>query len=130
MYDQETVRNNGQTSYSRLKSSVRMYIDQFLKETHVGSIMWYQLLATGANLVDNKNDRPLPHQIRRQPKTERENPNHLIKRIKALLTKGAEAQVSGKLFEFVVYLQTSSRVSEQHFRKKMQIWQKFSLPTC
>ena len=31
MCDQETVRNNGETSYSRLKTSVRMYIDRKLR---------------------------------------------------------------------------------------------------
>ena len=72
-------------------------LDNVLKETHVVSIMRYQLLATGANLVDNKNDRPLSHQIRRQPKTERENPNHLNKRIKALFEKRAESHVGGKI---------------------------------
>ena len=28
LYDQETVRNNGQTSYLRLKTSVKLHIDQ------------------------------------------------------------------------------------------------------
>ena len=27
LYDQETVRNNGQTSYLRLKTSVKLHID-------------------------------------------------------------------------------------------------------
>ena len=57
----------------------------------------YQLLATGANLIDKKNDRPLPHQIRRQPKTERENPNHMTKRMKVLLIKEATLHVNGEI---------------------------------
>ena len=31
MYDQEIVRNNGQPSYSRLKTSVRLHIDQTMR---------------------------------------------------------------------------------------------------
>ena len=31
MYDQETVRNNRETSYSRLKPSARMYIDRRMR---------------------------------------------------------------------------------------------------
>ena len=31
LYDQETVRNNGQTSYSRLKTSVRLHIGQMMR---------------------------------------------------------------------------------------------------
>ena len=31
LYDQETVRINGQTSYSRLKTSVRLHIDQMMR---------------------------------------------------------------------------------------------------
>ena len=30
LYDQETVRNNGQTSYSRFKTSVKLHIDQLM----------------------------------------------------------------------------------------------------
>ena len=30
-YDQETVRNNGQTSYSILKTSVRVHVDQTMR---------------------------------------------------------------------------------------------------
>ena len=31
LYDQETVRNNGQTSYSRFKTSVKLHIDQLMR---------------------------------------------------------------------------------------------------
>ena len=31
LYDEETVRNNGQPSYSRLKTSVRLHIDQTMR---------------------------------------------------------------------------------------------------
>ena len=31
LYDQETVRNNGQTSFSRLKASVKLHIDQMMR---------------------------------------------------------------------------------------------------
>ena len=31
LYDQETVRNNGQTSYLRLKTSVKLHIDQMIR---------------------------------------------------------------------------------------------------
>ena len=31
LFDQETVRNNGQTSYSRLKTSVKVHIDQMMR---------------------------------------------------------------------------------------------------
>ena len=31
LYDQETVRNNGQTSYSRFKPSVKLHIDQMMR---------------------------------------------------------------------------------------------------
>ena len=35
LYDQETVRNNGQASYSRLKTSVRLYIDQKIRSQNL-----------------------------------------------------------------------------------------------
>ena len=31
LYDQETVRNNGQTNYLRLKASVRLQIDKMMR---------------------------------------------------------------------------------------------------
>ena len=31
LYDPETVRNNGQTSFSRLKTSARLHIDQMMR---------------------------------------------------------------------------------------------------
>ena len=31
LYDQETVRNNGQTSYLRLKTSVKLHVDQMMR---------------------------------------------------------------------------------------------------
>ena len=35
LYGQETVRNNGQTSYSRLKTAVKLHVDQML-----GTTLW------------------------------------------------------------------------------------------
>ena len=73
-------------------------LDNSLKETHVVSIMRYQLLATGANLaLTKRTDSPLQHQIRWQPKTERENPNHLTKRMKVLWIKRAESHDGEKM---------------------------------
>ena len=139
LYDPETVRNKKQTSYSRLKTSVRLFFDQkmrsrnlkarndmiqgvvtrsrkenkanverkvgdcwqwqaldnVLKETRVVSIMELELLVTGANFLNKKSGRPRLHQIRRQPKTEREN--HLTKRMANLLTKGIKSHVSGEI---------------------------------
>ena len=115
LYDQETVRNNGQPSYSRLKTSVRLHIDQTMrtrnfsaqsevcvdrgavtksqkgkkanaerrvgacfqrkhlenvwKETHVVSFMNQPLETVSQVMRDN---RPLPHQIRRPRLTARE----------------------------------------------------------
>ena len=140
LYDPETVRNGGQTSYSRLKTSVRLFYDQkmrsrnlkarndmihggvvtrsrkenranverkveiagsgkqldnVLKETRVVSIMELELLVTGANFINKKSGRPRLHQIRRQPKTEREN--HLTKRMENLLTKGIKSHVNAEI---------------------------------
>ena len=115
LYDQETPRNNEQTIYSRLKTSVRLHVDQvkitrnfrvrnevvergavtwsqkrkptlrgkwenvfigtqmdnFQKETHVVSVMNW-LRETVAEARDQKDNRPLPHQIRRSRLTARE----------------------------------------------------------
>ena len=111
LYDQETVRNNGQTSYLRLKTSVKLHIDQMmrtrnirvrsevvergavtksqkkrecirreengesvfsgrqmdnvLKETHVVSVMTELFKESCTVVRDEKDDRLLPHQIRR-----------------------------------------------------------------
>ena len=54
-------------------------LDNVLKETRVVSIMELELLVTGANFLNKKSGRLRLHQIRRQPKTEREN--HLTKRM-------------------------------------------------
>ena len=128
LYDPETVRNKKQTSYSRLKTSVRLFFDQkmrsrnlkarndmihgvvtrsrkeikanvqldnVLKETRVVSIMELELLVTGANFLNKKSGRPRLDQIRRQPKTERDN--HLTKRMANLLTKGIKSHVNGEI---------------------------------
>ena len=128
LYDPETVRNKKQTSYSRLKTSVRLFFDQkmrsrnlkarndmihgvvtrsrkeikanvqldnVLKETRVVSIMELELLVTGANFLNRKSGRPRLDQIRRQPKTERDN--HLTKRMANLLTKGIKSHVNGEI---------------------------------
>ena len=36
LYDQETVRNNGETSYLRLKTSVKLHIDQMMRTRNFG----------------------------------------------------------------------------------------------
>ena len=59
------------------------------------SIMELELLVTGANFINKKGERPRLHQIRRQPKTERENP--LTKRMANLLTKGINSHVNGEI---------------------------------
>ena len=111
LYDQETARDNGHTSYVRLKTSVKLHIDQMMttrnfslerscgersshqeskrkeslrreesgrvsfsgrhmdnvpKETHVVSVMTLWPLETRAKVRDEKDDRLLPHQIRKQ----------------------------------------------------------------
>ena len=70
-------------------------LDNVLKETRVVSIMELELLVTGANFLNKKSGRPRLHQIRRQPKTEREN--HLTKRMANLLTTGIKSHVNGEI---------------------------------
>ena len=138
LYDPETVRNRKQTSYSRLKTSVRLFYDQKMRSRnlkarndmiHGGvvtrsrndnkanverkvrhcwqwqatgqcskgdvSIMELEPLVTGANFLNKKSGRPRLDQIRRQPKTEREN--HLTKRMENLLTKGIKSHVNAEI---------------------------------
>ena len=139
LYDPETVRNKKQTSYSRLKTSVRLFFDQKMRsrnlkarndmihgvvtrsrkdkkanvERKVGdcwqwqatgqcskgdsrvSVMELELVVTGANFLNKKSGRPRLLQIRRQPKTEREN--HLTKRMANILTKGIKSHVNGEI---------------------------------
>ena len=122
---QKRCETKKQTSYSRLKTSVRFFFDQkmrsrnlkarndmihgvvtrsrkeikanvqldnVLKETRVVSIMELELLVTGANFLNKKSGRPRLDQIRRQPKTERDN--HLTKRMANLLTEGIKSHVN------------------------------------
>ena len=70
-------------------------LDNVLKETRVVSIMELEFLVTGANFLNKKSGLPRLHQIRRQPKTEREN--HLTKRMANLLTKGIKSHVNGEI---------------------------------
>ena len=70
-------------------------LDNVLKETRVVSIMELELLVTGANFISKKSGRPRLHQIRRQPKTERED--HLTKRMGNLLTKGIKSHVNAEI---------------------------------
>ena len=70
-------------------------LDNVLKETRVVSIMELELVVTGANFLNQKSGRPRLHQIRRQPKTEREN--HLTKRMENLLTTGGKSHVNGEI---------------------------------
>ena len=57
--------------------------------------MELELLVTGANFINKKSGRPRLHQIRRQPKTEKEN--HLTKRVENVLTKGIKSHVNGEI---------------------------------
>ena len=84
------------------------------------SIMELEFVVTGANFINKKSGRPRLHQIRRQPKTEREN--HLTKRMANLLTTGIKSHVNGEIVP-IVWLQASSPVSELHFTNRMPIWQ-------
>ena len=61
LYDQESVRNNCQTSYSRLKTSVILHND-VRKETRVVSVKTDWPLETVAVVRDEKDD-PLPNPI-------------------------------------------------------------------
>ena len=47
LYDQETVRNNGQASYSRLKTSERSYIDQQMRSQILKE--WTEVIDRGSN---------------------------------------------------------------------------------
>ena len=46
LYDQETVRNNGQTSYSRLKTSVKLQSDQMMRTRNFR--VWNEVVEKGA----------------------------------------------------------------------------------
>ena len=46
LYDQETVRNNGQTSSSRLKTSVKLHIDQMMRTGNFR--VWNEVVERGA----------------------------------------------------------------------------------
>ena len=70
-------------------------LDNVLKETRVVSIMELELLVTGANFLNKMSGRPRLHQIRRQPKTEREN--HVTKRMENLLTNGIKSHVNAEI---------------------------------
>ena len=46
LYDQETVRNNGQRSYVRLKTSVKLHIDQMMRTRNFR--VWNEVVERGA----------------------------------------------------------------------------------
>ena len=46
LYDQETVRNNGQTSFSRLKTSARLHVDQMMRSRNFR--VWNEVAEKGA----------------------------------------------------------------------------------
>ena len=46
LYDQETVRNNGQPSHSRLKTSVKLRIDQMMRTRNFR--VWSEVVERGA----------------------------------------------------------------------------------
>ena len=131
LYDPETVRNGGQTSYSRLKTSVRLFFDQKMRSRNLGArndmihgrVVTRSRKDSRANVERKVGDcwqwqatgqcskgdscgfyhgvracvtgRPRLHQIRRHPKTEREN--HLTKRMANLLTTGMKSHVNGEI---------------------------------
>ena len=60
LYDRETVQHNGQTIFLRLKTAVKLFVDQMMRTRNF----------TVRNEVrDQKDDRRLPHQIPRQRQT-------------------------------------------------------------
>ena len=40
LYDQETARNNGQTCKLRLKTSVKLHVDQMMRTRGFGTKLW------------------------------------------------------------------------------------------
>ena len=104
LHDQEVARNNGTLNYQQLNTAVKHHIYQrmrnrnfrarsdVVKETHAGSVMTQKTLAPVAKVRDEKDDRPVPHQIRSQRLTARDkNPRkNQATRSKALQTKGAK----------------------------------------
>ena len=83
---------HGVVTRSRKEIKANVQLDNVLKETRVVSIMELELLVTGANFLNKKSGRPRLDQIRRQPKTERDN--HLTKRMANLLTEGIKSHVN------------------------------------
>ena len=71
---------------------------QCSKETHAVSVMVKSSLEPVAKIRDEKDIRPLPHVIRRQSLTERENAQkHRATEMKALQIKGARFHVDGEI---------------------------------
>ena len=66
-------------------------MDNVQKETHVVSVMTNLHKETCAMVRGKKDDRPLPHQVRRPRLTAREkiSQKHQVTEMKALQTKGA-----------------------------------------
>ena len=46
LYDKETVRNNGQTSYLRMKTSVKLHVDQMMRTKNFR--VWNEIVERGA----------------------------------------------------------------------------------
>ena len=53
LYDQETVRNNGQTSYLRLKTSVKLQIDQMMRTRNFR--VWNEVVERGSVTKESGN---------------------------------------------------------------------------
>ena len=75
------------------------HMDNVRKETHVVSVMIHLPLETVTAVRDEKDDRPLPHQIRRPRLTTREKnfQKHQMIEMKTLQTKEAKIRADTKL---------------------------------
>ena len=74
-------------------------MDNVQKETHVVSVMTNLHKETCAMVRGKKDDRPLPHQVRRPRLTAREkiSQKHQVTEMKALQTKGAKFRAVTKI---------------------------------
>ena len=99
-------------------------MDNVRKETHVVSVM-NQPLETVAEVTDAKDNRPLPHQIRRpRPRLtarEKNPPKNQTTEMKALQTKGAKFRADTKIeiirhvvFGILPFVKTTSQKLDAH----------------
>ena len=142
LYDQETVQNNGQTSYLRLKTSVKLHFDHMVRiqnfrvrgkrshhqeqngkkadvERKVGEcFQWkaHRQRSKGDSCSQTeKDDRLLPHQIRIPRLTKRERKS---------------SKTSGNGEESSSDIRSEIRVSRLQVSDSMQIWKNMFLQTC